>query len=147
MDCTVAMWSILLSDLPPLTHLMIPAIFIKIVFQKDSTSNGNWHAWLFKFPKVRNFSDLERLPNHLPRTNTEITVTLLPISQLGLQKMPPLVTKKSTIQQRFPTNFPRSRLVISDNTTQKYGLELEMTIKERPWKVQSNTIHLSSVPN
>lgn len=32
------------------------------------------------------------------------------------------------IQQRFPTNIPRSRLVISDNTTQKYDLELEMTI-------------------
>jgi len=94
MGCTVAMWSILLSDLPPLTHLRISAIFIKIVFQRDSPANGNGHASLFKFPKVRNFSDLERLPNHLPRTNTETTVTLLPISQLALQKMPPLVTKK-----------------------------------------------------
>jgi len=83
-----------LSDLPPLTHLRISAIFIKIVFQRDSTANGKGHAWLFKFPKVRNFSDLERLPNHLPGTNTDTTVTLLPISQLALQKMPPLVTKK-----------------------------------------------------
>jgi hypothetical protein len=103
-------------------HLRIYAILITIVFQKDSTANGNGHARLFKFPKVRNFSDLERLPNHL-----ETSVTLLPISQLTLQKMQPLVTKKSTMQQRFPTNIPRSRLVIS-NTTQKYGLALGMTI-------------------
>lgn len=32
------------------------------------------------------------------------------------------------IQHRFPTNILRSRLVISDNTTQKYDLELETTI-------------------
>jgi hypothetical protein len=83
-----------------------------------------------KFLKVRNFSDLERLPNHLPMTNTKTTVTPLPISQLTLQKMAPLITKKSTIQQRFPTNIPRSRVAISDKTTQKYDLGLEMTIKE-----------------
>jgi len=67
---------------------------MKIVFQKDSTANGNGHAWLFKFPKVRNFSDLERLPNHLPTTNKKTTVTLLPFSQLTLQKKAPLITKK-----------------------------------------------------
>jgi hypothetical protein len=44
------------------------------------------------------------------------------------------------IQQRFPTNIPRSRLVISDNTTQKYDLELEMTITPPSGALTNGTV-------
>jgi hypothetical protein len=86
------------------------------MFLKDHTKNGNGHVWLFELPKVRNFSDLERLPNQLPKMKKETTVALLLISKLVFQKkniyMPPVVTHESKMQMRFPTNIPRSRFVI-----------------------------------